>query len=178
MSGSFSSQEQAARDADFRDIRLHMVRIWKDRSDAYWLYVEQAAATTLDTPYRQRIYRVSHVAGDLYESRVFELPEPLRFAGAWQQPDRLAGLTEKDIEDRQGCAILLRALPDQSFAGSTLGRLCVSTHRGSTYATSEVTIFRERLVSWDRGWDAAGKQVWGAEKGGYEFGKLESYPLE
>ena len=27
----------------------------------------------------------------------------------------------------------------------------------------------DRLLSWDRGFDAAGKQVWGAEKGPYEF---------
>lgn len=178
MSGSFSSQEQAARDAEFRDIRLHMVRIWRDRSDACWLYVEQAAASTLDRPYRQRVYRVTKLAADLYESRVYELPEPSRLAGAWQQPDRLAGIVEAELEDRQGCAILLRAQPDGTFAGSTLGRLCASSHRGSTYATSEVTVSRERLVSWDRGWDAAGKQVWGAETGGYVFSKLESYPLE
>jgi CpeT protein len=27
------------------------------------------------------------------------------------------------------------------------------------------------LLSWDRGWDVNGKQVWGAEKGGYIFVK-------
>lgn len=178
MSGSFSSQAQAERDPDFRDIRLHMVRLWSQDQGAVWLYVEQAAASSLEQPYRQRVYRVAHLGGDLYESRVYEYPEPLRLAGAWKDRTRLALLTRAEIEDRQGCAILLRRLPDGSFAGSTLGRLCVSTHRGASYATSEVTITPTRLVSWDRGFDGTGKQVWGAEKGGYEFDKLESYPLE
>ncbi len=178
MSGSFSSQAQAARDPDFRDIRLHMVRVWPDETDAVWLYVEQAAAASLEQPYRQRVYRVARLGGDLFESRVYEFPEPLRLAGAWKDRAKLALLTRSQIGDRQGCAILLRRLPDGSFAGSTLGRLCVSTHRGASYATSEVTITSTRLVSWDRGFDGSGKQVWGAEKGGYEFDKLESYPLE
>ncbi len=28
------------------------------------------------------------------------------------------------------------------------------------------------MVSWDRGWDDAGTQFWGAEKGGYEFARV------
>jgi hypothetical protein len=43
--------------------------------------------------------------------------------------------------------------------------------RGASYATSEVVITDEQLLSWDRGWDANGKQVWGAETGGYIFVK-------
>lgn len=178
MSGAFSSREQAEADRDFRDIRLHMVRIWPHRADGIWLYVEQAAAESLERPYRQRIYRLSHLGGDLYESRVHEFPEPLRVAGAWQQRDRLTLLVPSEIEDRQGCAILLRRLPDATFAGSTLGRLCLSSHRGASYATSEVRVNSTVLTSWDRGFDAAGKQVWGAEKGGYEFTKIESYRLQ
>ena len=54
MTGSFSSEEQARSDADFYDIRLQMVRVWPERQDGCWLYVEQAAADSLDRPYRQR----------------------------------------------------------------------------------------------------------------------------
>lgn len=166
MSGAFSSQAQAERDPDFRDIRLHMVRLWAHDPEAVWLYVEQAAATSLEQPYRQRVYRLAHVGGDLYESRVYEFPEPLRLAGAWREPGKLAVLTRAELVDRQGCAILLRRLPDGSFSGSTLGRLCSSSHRGATFATSEVTITSTRLVSWDRGFDAAGKHVWGRRRAG------------
>ena len=44
MSGYFSSQQQAFKDSAYRDVRLHMVPIWKDRTDGYWLYVEQAVS--------------------------------------------------------------------------------------------------------------------------------------
>ena len=59
MTGSFSSEAQAAADPDYFDIRLQMVPIWPDRADGAWLYVEQAAASSLDQPYRQRVYRLS-----------------------------------------------------------------------------------------------------------------------
>jgi hypothetical protein len=41
--------------------------------------------------------------------------------------------------------------------------------RGAAYATSEVTILPDRLVNWDRGFDAPGGQVSGATEGGYVF---------
>jgi hypothetical protein len=32
-----------------------------------------------------------------------------------------------------------------------------------------VVIRKDRMISRDRGWNTDGQQVWGAEKGGYEF---------
>ena len=59
MTGSFSSASQAsAAPDDYFDIRLYMVPIWDGRADGPWLYVEQAAASALERPYRQRVYQV------------------------------------------------------------------------------------------------------------------------
>jgi CpeT protein len=44
--------------------------------------------------------------------------------------------------------------------------------RGATYATSEVIIKNQQMISWDRGYDSSDRQVWGAEKGGYVFEKI------
>ena len=55
------------------------------------------------------------------------------------------------------------------WAGSTQGKGCSSTLGGASYATSQVTVTPLELRSWDQGFDAAGKQVWGAEKGPYVF---------
>ena len=41
------------------------------------------------------------------------------------------------------------------------------------YATSEVTVSSDRIASWDRGYDQAGSQVWGAEKAAYVFDRIE-----
>jgi hypothetical protein len=169
MTGSFSSQAQSREDADFHHIVLHMARIWRARTDGAWLYVEQAAASAVDRPYRQRVYHVRRVGEDLFASSVFTLSDPLERAGAWQKESPLADLSPTDLEAREGCTIYLLRRADGSFEGSTLGRLCTSALRGSTWASSEVVIGPDGLTSWDRGWDDAGNQVWGAEKAGYRF---------
>lgn len=174
MQGSFSSAQQAQDDPEFLDIRLHMARIWPDRSDGTYLYVEQATAQALERPYRQRIYRVTSLSPLSFKSEVFELPGSAddvqkNFAGKWQDPAAFAALAPESLRLRAGCHIILNWQTSGIFTGSTEDRKCGSELRGATHATSEVTIDQEKLVSWDRGFDANGKQVWGAVKGGYIF---------
>jgi len=172
MTGSFSSAEQAAADSSYFDIRLRMVRVWPARTDGYWLYVEQAAAARLDRPYRQRVYHVTQSSDGSFASEVFTIPGALRFAGAWDKPEPLAALAPDSLSVREGCAVILRWKENEGFAGAIEGQGCASDLRGASYATSEVIVKTDRLVSWDRGFDKNGKQVWGAEKGGYVFLKL------
>ena len=60
---------------------------------------------------------------------------------------------------------------DGSYSGSTRNKSCGSTLEGATYASSKVKISKDRIVSWDQGFDANGVQVWGATKEGYVFVK-------
>jgi hypothetical protein len=175
MTGSFSSQAQAEADPEnYFDIRLHMVRIWADRADGVWLYVEQAAARALDRPYRQRVYRLFDLGGGAIRSEVYEFPEPLRFAGAWQTPDRFAAeLKPEDLDHREGCDITLHYFEHMdAFVGFTIGTGCATTLAGGHHATSEAIIDADGLTTWDRGWNEAGEQVWGAELGGYRFDRV------
>lgn len=176
MSGSFSSERQSRQDTAFFDIRLHMRPIWTARTDGYWLYVEQAMAAKMDAPYRQRIYRLYQENDSVLVSKAFEMKQPLRFAGAWQDPARLGQLLPDSLIDRTGCEIRLKRSSGSVFSGSTPGKECLSNLRGARYATSEVRVTANGILSWDRGWDAEDKQVWGAVKGGYAFDKLRSLP--
>ncbi|MDJ0975063.1 MAG: chromophore lyase CpcT/CpeT [Planctomycetota bacterium] len=171
MTGQFSSAKQAEADPSYFDIRLAMARIWRERDDGRWLYVEQAAARALERPYRQRIYRVTHVGGDLFESAVYALPDAQARAGTWEDPASFADLAPADLELLEGCAVLLRKMPDGTFSGSTLGSQCKNSFGNAKYATSEVTVTEKGILSWDRGYADEGKQVWGAEKAGYVFDK-------
>jgi hypothetical protein len=176
LTGSFSSAAQSAEDQRYFDIRIRAVRIWEQRGDGVWIYIEQAAADALDRPYRQRVYHVTRLAEDLFESRVYALDEPLQHAGCWREERPLAELGPDDLLDRQGCAVLLRRIDGDRFSGSTLGRLCTSGLRGASYASSEVEVRADGLTSWDRGFDADGVQVWGAEAGPYRFVRARPSP--
>ncbi|MBY0307232.1 MAG: chromophore lyase CpcT/CpeT [Phycisphaerales bacterium] len=176
MAGSFDSAEQAAADKSYFDIRLHMTPIWTERPGANagsvrWLYVERATADQQARPYRQRIYRVSALGGGAFRSDVFEFPgDPLAFAGAWKNPALFASLKEDQLVGRAGCAVMLTDRAD-AFVGGTHEHDCISTLRGAAYATNETTVTADALISWDRGFDESGKQVWGATRSGYVFRK-------
>jgi hypothetical protein len=171
LSGAFSSAEQSKADPEnYYDIRLHMTPIWPDRTDGPWLYVEQAVAARPRMPYRQRVYRLKKADDGKLISEVYELPgEPLRYAGAWQDPAKLKGLTPEQLSHKSGCDVGLTKAGDGTYAGGTTGNGCPSALHGAAYASSQVKVFADRLETWDRGYDKDGKQVWGAEKGGYVF---------
>jgi len=172
MEGSFSSEEQSKSDSDYYDIRLHMKRIWPEISSAYYLYVEQAVASAQEKPYRQRVYRITNTYEGRFESAVYTLKDPLRFAGEWKKENPLSDLTPDSLTSREGCSVILTLMNEDTYEGSTEGNNCESDLRGAKYATSEVKISKDGIISWDRGYDAEGKQVWGAEKGGYIFKRV------
>jgi hypothetical protein len=167
MTGTFTSAAQAAEDDAFYDITLHMYPIWKDRG--HWLYVEQAVSAMPAKPYRQRIYQLEQVDKKTFKSIVYTADNEDDLVGDWQNPDSFNTLSMDILRLREGCAVILTKQQDGSYTGSTDSDSCKSTLRGAAYATSEVTIMPGKIVSWDRGFDASGVQVWGAEKGGYVF---------
>lgn len=177
MSGTFSSHAQSQEQpADFLDIRLVMTPIWSERTDGAWLYVEQAAASSVERPYRQRVYHLTQRYDGAIVSDVFTLPgDALRFAGAWMRADGFAGLSPSQLEPRTGCSITLRR-EGGSWVGATDGTSCPSEREGASYATSEAVVRPHSIESWDRGYDAQGAQVWGSSAGPYRFAKSSDTP--
>lgn len=174
MEGSYSSEEQSQNDSDYYDIRLHMKPIWKERSDGFWFYIEQAVGTKQEKPYRQRVYCLIQFDNDNFESRVYTFNNPLRFAGEWKLENPLSSLSPDSLILRKGCSVFMKYIDDNSFEGSTKSSDCESDLRGAKYATSEVKIFKDKLISWDRGYNEKNEQVWGATKSGYIFIKTNN----
>jgi hypothetical protein len=176
LSGHFTSAAQAATTAGYLAIELRVQPIWPERSDGPWLYVEQADARTPERPYRQRVYRLER-QGEHYLSHIYTLKgEALRHAGAWRETRPLAALGPADLELRAGCEVVLTRSSEGRYRGATAERSCPSDLRGARWASSEVTLDGKVLESWDRGFDAAGAQVWGATAGPYRFVRIEAAP--
>ncbi|MEM9051259.1 MAG: chromophore lyase CpcT/CpeT [Bacteroidota bacterium] len=172
MTGEFSSAEQAQNDSSYYDISLKMTRIWPDKGNGAWLYVEQAVSATPDKPYRQRVYFVREMGDGQFSSDIYNLPEEEKFIGAWENTSVFDGMTQFDLKYKEGCTVFLDYDGFQ-YSGSTNKGTCKSSLRGANYATSEVMIINGKLESWDRGYDEADNQVWGAEKGAYIFKKVK-----
>ncbi len=175
LTGTFSSAAQAEADPDnFFDIQLVMEPIWEFRSDGPWLYVEQAAASNLHKPYRQRVYNLVDLGNGRFRSDVYTLPgNPLEYVHVWEKPAVINAIQPSNLTLREGCSITLVHKGPGEYVGSTEGKGCESNLGDAAYATSEVTLLPGTITSWDRGWTDNHTQAWGAEKGPYVFQKVK-----
>ncbi|GAB5565670.1 MAG: chromophore lyase CpcT/CpeT [Winogradskyella sp.] len=171
MQGSFNSEKQAKADSTYYNISLHMYPIWKDKG--HFLYVEQALNSMQNRPYRQRIYEVTRTSDGNFSSAVYKLNVDSLWIGKWETPKDFDAISLEDIALKEGCEVVLKRLGDKHFKGKTGDDTCISTMRGASYARSEVEITENKVISWDRGFDADGNYVWGAEFGPYIFDKLD-----
>lgn len=177
LSGSFSSQAQAQSNTNFVNVRLEMVPIWPDRRDGYWFYVEQALANYLQKPYRQRIYHVSQINDSSFQSNIYLLNRPEQFIGFWEKGIPLTNLSPDSLIFREGCSIFLKKTDTSTFQGKTIGKECISNLKGASYATAEVIVRPDMLISLDRGYNEFNEQVWGSKTEGYIFKKIKKYHI-
>jgi len=170
MAGTFNSEAQSKNDTSYFNISLIMTPIWEGRTDGQWLYVEQAVAGNLASPYRQRVYRLRHPQTNIFTSDIYTIKNALSFAGAQTDTAKMNQLLFETIELKDGCTVTLTK-NGTTYQGGTDSAKCPSELRGATYATTKITLKTRELISWDQGFNAANVQVWGATKGGYIFVK-------
>lgn len=177
ITGTFSSAAQSMADPRYQDVTLRATPIWTDRTDAQWIYMEQALSSDPDQPIRQRVYRVAPGSDGGVEVMVLGLPDdPRSFAGAWRARKPLNELTPEMLSPMPGCVLTLRQLGASTFRGATVGDACRSTRDGAAYSTSQVLLEVDQVHVWDRGFDTGGRQVWGATAGPYRFIRLSRSP--
>ncbi len=167
LEGRFDTAAQAASDRRYFDVTLSICPVSIPSIAARALYVEQSIRGS--APYRQRLYVLGSGANPetTATSRVFEFNEPSSVVGLCDRGEAQTFAAE-DVVEREGCTVTLQ-LSGERFTGRTDGRLCLSSLMGATYATTELTLDARTLESWDRGYDATGRQVWGATAGAYRF---------
>lgn len=172
LTGNFDNLSQTRADRGYQHVVLHAVRLWPERTDGPWLYVEQSLHEGPDLPYRQRVLQLAARPDNVFEVRVFTLPNPVALTGAWRTPALFAKLAPADLLPREGCTIFLRVRPDGAFHGTTEGQGCASELRGAAYATTEMTVTPDQQTLWERGFNKSGIQLWGFASGGYVFQRV------
>lgn len=172
LTGRFDSSAQSQTSPSYFAVQLHMCPLDLPDLGERVLYVEQAMMTSLDAPYRQRVYVLSENEDEgTVISASYTLLQPERFVGTCRGED-VPRINILDTELRSGCEVVMRA-EGEGYTGSTIDKNCGSTLNGATYATSELSLTSDSFSSWDRGYDAMDNQVWGAEAGPYVFDRKE-----
>jgi hypothetical protein len=178
MCGSFSSENHADTTVNqyIVDVRLHVAQIWDDRNvgeNIYWVYVEQAYASNLSSPYRQRIYKMMIAPdGQMYDE-VYSIPSPATYLHGYNTPDMFDALTEADLTQKAGCDVYFD-WNGSYYEGETSGTGCGASIPGISYIQSFSSFHPDHMTSWDLGYNAAGAWVMGPDWP-YIFDKLESY---
>ena len=174
LTGTLTSAAQAARTEDYREIELRSCPVAAPGLGSTVLYVEQAVASAPDQPYRQRLYVLEEEDERTVRSEIYTLADPAAAVGLCGRGERRS-FHPSEATLREGCAVRM-VFDGAVFRGETAPGACPSSLRGASHATVAVTVTAEGLDSWDRGWDASGEQVWGAEAGPYEFRRPATAP--
>jgi len=171
MQGSFDSKNQSLTDSNYYDITLHMYPIWDNKGN--FLYIEQSVSTMQEKPYRQRIYEIKKSSDSTFTSIIYKLPNDSLFVGAWRDSSLFRDLKKSELKRLEGCEVNLKKVGRKHYLGTTKEKSCSSVINGALYANSEVEIFNDKIISWDRGFDINDNQMWGATNGGYVFNKIK-----
>lgn len=175
LSGTFDSSTQAIEDSEYLDVsvlhcKVHVNGLPSELREGEFLALRQSVSTSTK-PYRVRVLRV--FPGDN--------PNAVRVSSfAPQSGVNLADLcllpeSSRTVEFSQlsgeKCTTSATRFGDE-FIGGTSEEGCESNRAGAVRMTSVLSLSATKMTTWDRGWSADGKLVWGPEKGPYQFEKV------
>jgi hypothetical protein len=179
ISGYFTTAIQSVEDSYFDNVFVHTIHFNSDMNGD-WVYTEQGEMRD-KIPYRQRIYQLNWLNDTTLINRVFKIKDDTfikstnasYFLGENGLINKLKTLTIDDLEEMCGCStyIYKRYVEggDWYYYGSTNEKDCKGTFRGATHTTSHFKVHSNGIVSWERGWNDTGEQVWGSTKGPYFY---------
>ncbi|MGP1381942.1 MAG: chromophore lyase CpcT/CpeT [Thainema sp.] len=133
-----------------------------------YLYQEQALMAQLEQPYRQRFLQiVPHELSQSVRSHSYKPSHPAAWIGLCDRPEANRMVPAADLGESV-CDVFLRPVPSGYLGKTPIGG-CPADFRGAVRITNQVLLHAQGMNTWDRGFDADGNQVWGAEDTAYQF---------
>lgn len=146
-------------------VKMTTCRVEVPEENSIFLYQEQGLVGTLDKPYRQRFLEIKAEDDNLAASYSYK-PEKLNpWINFCDNSDRVV---EREQLGELVCTVILKPYLS-AYAGTTPPEGCVADVRGAVKITNRIILHQQGMDTWDRGFDAAGNQVWGAEDEAYQF---------
>jgi hypothetical protein len=174
--GRFSSAEQHRADPAYDVVEARVVRIWPERTDALWLYQEQAIVTAKDgpapgraRPYFQFVARVAVLEDGVLRRDNFRVRDGAKWLGVAPGDARLRTLSEADLAPAS-CHNRIELVSVGHWIGRT--ESCANAYKGAAWMQSVSIATADAYVNWDRGFDTNGVRVWGPAAGGYVFKRV------
>jgi len=168
LMGIMDTSAQAQQISEVPSVRMTTCEVTVEGANERFLYQEQALTRNLNQPYRQRFLRLSlSNDGEMVESRTYEPENPETWISLCEQP-REERIIERDRITDANCSVYL--VPWHNlYIGHTQPGGCPADFRGATQVTNTIVLYGAGMNTWDRGFNAQGEQVWGAESRPYQF---------
>ncbi|AFY69884.1 protein of unknown function DUF1001 [Thalassoporum mexicanum PCC 7367] len=178
--GAMDTSAAAIANRDVADVRMTTCVVEvidrEPKESVIFLYQEQAISTKLEQPYRQRFLRIAPSKdGKQVESRSFRPAVSDRWIGLCNREPEARQVSQAELGEAL-CSVFLSldAERDQygnyyRYIGSTPPEGCPTNFRGAVKITNKILLTDGEMETWDRGFDASGKQVWGADDSSYKF---------
>lgn len=171
--GVMDTSAQASANPEAPSVRMTTCRVQITDSPtqaipSVYLYQEQALTDNLDKPYRQRLLQIKPSAGDrTVESKSFKPQNPESLIGLCNKPETQRVIQLSNLGESV-CSVFLKPT-EKGYLGETPPQGCPANVRGAVKITNTILLHSEGMDTWDRGYDAQGNQVWGAEDRSYQY---------
>ncbi|KAI5078587.1 hypothetical protein GOP47_0006258 [Adiantum capillus-veneris] len=177
--GEKFSTEQATQDPEtYFNLRLNACPAAELADGSRIIYVEQAFWRTPDKPYRQRFLKVKPCPKDVkcdVEVSSYAVRDAEEYKNFCERPGNQRPQPEeisRDLAEHLTTIHLSHCGQGEQclYKGSTPPGGFPNSWNGATSCTSDLVVFKDgEIHCWDRGFNDEGAQVWGLEKGPYEF---------
>lgn len=170
LTRTMDTTDQAERSPHFVGVQMTTcaVRVSEQSAEpsTIYLYQEQALTASIENPYRQRFLQIT-LSEDTtqVESRTFKPVTPEVWTGLCQQATPVVNASDLG---NLVCIVSLRP-SSLGYVGQTPDEGCPVNLRGAVRLTNTIVLHQNGMDTWDRGFDANGVQVWGAESEPYEY---------
>lgn len=168
LNGNFTNTAQSRRDSEYAPLALHLRRIWPERTDACWIYLELSSARTALEPVCQRVLRVYNSAGQIRCEPSAVPGDGHAFIGAWGDPDLFAQTTPEMLAPVESCAFVLASAGTDQFAGTIEHCPCGAAGSG-VLINCELRVFPGRIEAQPRFTKSDGTPIGTALGGPFEF---------
>lgn len=170
--GAMDTSTQAKANPDAPNVRITTCKVQVLDTNSVFLYQEQALTKQLSKPYRQRFLRIAPTKDNLLvESKTFKPVNPKTWIGLCSKPE--AQIVQRRELGESNCSVFLKKTGN-SYVGETSPGGCPSNFRGADRITNTIILHQTGMDTRDRGFDATGKQVWGAKDALYQFRWLDA----
>jgi hypothetical protein len=176
LEGVMDTSAQARANPEVANVTMTACRVaLSDNSPStnksIFLYQEQALSKELNKPYGQRFLEISSVNnGRTVRSLSYK---PVNLEAAINLCNKPASERMVKLNDigKPFCTVFLTR-SGENYIGINPSQGCPANVRGAVKMTNTIVLGNTSMKTWDRGFDAKGKQVWGNESNAYEFRKI------